>query len=148
MSAPLDIRNNTEFYRPQPEDLPWELIAAGSARHDLTALRELVDLDYTRVVSFVDEGTLLGVYAMRALHDSRFELLSVSVVAAHEHQLLGRRLFGHALGLAESKAGREVELEVCANNTRVLGIVKRYGFAELPLESNGFVRFRYELKPE
>ncbi len=151
---------NTEFYRPLPQELPWELIAAGSARHDLAALRELVDLDYTRIVCLLEEGTTLGIYSMRALSDTRFELLSVSVLAEHEHQLLGRRLLGHALGLAESKAGREVELEVCVDNTRVLDIVERYGFVRLAPESQepqkkqfgggatGLVRWSFELTAE
>lgn len=145
---------NTEFYRPLPQELPWELIAAGSARHELEPLRELVDLDYTRIVCLLDEGTTLGIYSMRALSETCFELLSLSVVAEHEHQLLGRRLLGHALGLAESKAGRDVQLEVCADNTRVIELVERYGFVrcapaqETPASTAGFVRLSFELTPE
>jgi len=147
---------NTEFYRPLPQELPWELIAAGSARHELTALRELVDLDYTRIVCLQKEGTTLGIYSMQALTETRFELLSLSVVTEHQHELLGRRLLGHALGLAESKAGREVELEICASNQRALAIVARYGFVALQeneslerdLDAEHLVRLRFELTPE
>lgn len=147
---------NTEFYRPLPQELPWDLIAAGSARHDLAALQKLVDLDYTRIVCLLEEGTTLGIYSMRGLSETRFELLSLSVVTEHEHQLLGRRLLGHALGLAESKAGRDVELEVCADNRRVLDMVQRYGFVQAepiaPLKdgatSADLMRLRFELTPE
>ncbi len=145
---------NTEFYRPLPQELPWELIAAGSARHELEQLRELVDLDYTRIVCLLDEGTTLGIYSMRALSETCFELLSLSVVTEHEHQLLGRRLLGHALGLAESKAGRDVQLEVCADNTRVIDVVERYGFVRSAPEQQpaastpGFVRLNFELTAE
>ena len=145
---------NTEFYRPLPQELPWELIAAGSARHELAELRELVDLDYTRIVCLLDEGTTLGIYSMRELNETCFELLSLSVVTEHEHQLLGRRLLGHALGLAESKAGREVQLEVCADNTRVIELVERYGFVrssqamQIEASAPGFVRLSFELTPE
>lgn len=158
----LITQRNTEFYRPLPQELPWALIEAGSARHDLADLQQLVDLDYTRIVCLLEEGTTLGIYAMRALSETRFELLSLSVVAEHEHQLLGRRLLGHALGLAESKAGREVELEVCADNHRVLELLQRYGFdvlneltsaaataREVTQAAEGrFVRLRFVLTPE
>jgi len=139
---------NTEFYRPLAQELPWELIAQGSAEHNWAELQELVDLDYTRIVCLQEEGTTLGIYSMRALTDTRFELLSLAVVTEHEHQLLGRRLLGHALGLAESKAGREVEVSVCANNQRVLGIISRYGFVRQQQGDAQFVRFRFELTPE
>ncbi len=139
---------NTEFYKPLPQELPWELIAQGCAQHELVELKELIDLDYTRIVCLQEEGTTLGIYAMRAVNDTRFELLSLAVATEHQHQLLGRRLLGHALGLAESKAGREVELSVCANNLRVLEIVSRYGFVRLSQDAAQFVRLRFELTPE
>jgi len=139
---------NTEFYRPLPQELPWELIAQGCARHNLTELKGLVDLDYTRIVCLLEEGTTLGIYSMRALSATRYELLSLAVAPEQEHQLLGRRLLGHALGLAESKAGREVEFSVCANNQRVLAIVTRYGFVRLEQDDAQFVRLRFELTPE
>lgn len=148
---------NIEFYRPLPVELPWELIAAGSARHDKAELQEQLELDYTRVVCLLEEGTTLGIYSMRALSETRFEMISLKVVDEHEHQLLGRRLVGHALGLAESKAGREVVIEVCADNTRVLHILLRYGFVSLSPDEwtepdrerdARFVALRFELTPE
>ena len=147
--AVIGLRN-TEFYRPRDDELPWDLLASGSALHDRDALLARLDLSYTRIVCALEPQTLLGIYAMHRVSAEHFELLGVAVQPAYEHQLLGRRLLGHALGLAESKAGREVSLHVCADNARALQMVTRYGFKAQAEESeaNGVVKCVFELTPE
>lgn len=127
---------NIEFYRPDTADLPWDLLEGGAARLELDELKRELDLDYTRVACRIEPPQTLGIYAMRRHSITHFELISLCVVPDYEHQLLGRRLLGHALGLAESKAGREVELSVCAANTRALAMVQRYGFQPAVVDSS------------
>ncbi len=146
----LAVRN-IEFFRPKPEDLPWELLAAGSAQTSLETLRSSLDLDYTRVASRIEPPATIGIYSMRRIDERRFEMLSVAVAEGCEHQMLGRRLLGHALGLAESKAAREVMLAVCSDNTRALDMAQRYGFvpADGEVDRPSTVRqLRFELTPE
>lgn len=128
---------------------------AGAAELGSEALRAELDLDYTRIACRIEPPETLGVYAMRRLTQARFELISLSVTAGFEHQLLGRRLLGHALGLAESKAGREVELVVCASNSRALAVLERYGFTRVagdspdsPGAEGELVRLSFELTAE
>lgn len=144
---------NIEFYRPEPDGLPWELLDAGAAELGSEALERELDLDYTRIACQIEPAETLGIYAMRRRTPTRFELISLSVMAGFEHQLLGRRLLGHALGLAESKAGREVELGVCADNDRALAVLQRYGFTRVTADdikdaSAAIVRMRFELTAE
>ena len=120
---------NIEFYRPEPGDIPWDLLVRGSAHHSLEKLEQILDMDYTRVANRIEPAATIGVYSMQCIDAERFELISVAVAPEVEHQLVWRRLLGHALGLAESKAAREVALDICADNLRALDTAERYGFA-------------------
>jgi len=143
---------NIEFHRPLDQEVPHELLAGGCATLDDSALRAALDPDYTRVASRIEPALMVGAYAMQRHDEQHFELLSLSVLGGFEHQLLGRRLLGHALGLAESKAGRVVTMRVCRENTRAIEILKRYGF--VVSDQNAFpekdphVVLRFELTPE
>jgi len=151
---------NIEFFRPQSADIPWELLARGSARYSRDQLEARLDMDYTRVANRIQPPATIGVYSMQRIDEQRFELISVAVESEVEHQLVGRRLLGHALGLAESKAAREVVLEVCASNVRGLDTAQRYGFERLAqVDSNSEALsaaltdaptevLRFELTPE
>lgn len=146
---------NIEFYRPEPDALPWALLEGGAARLEPDELKRELDLDYTRVACRIEPPETLGIYAMRRHSVRQFELISLCVVPDYEHQLLGRRLLGHALGLAESKAGREVELSVCSTNTRALEILQRYGFQPVAIDASEPdtptappIRLRFELTEE
>lgn len=88
---------------------------------------------------------------MQRIDEQRFELVSLAVAPEVEHQLVGRRLLGHALGLAESKAALEVRLSVCADNARALDTTQRYGFVRSEVSAQQHsdrVVLRFELTPE
>lgn len=145
---------NIEFFRPKPEDIPWQLLAEGSARHHLDELRAMLDLDYVRVASRIEPATTIGVYAMLP-HETegstqRFDFISVAVADEFQGQLVGRRLLGHALGLAESKAAREVFLSLCADNSRARVTAQRYGFEDVLTgeDDDSICELRFELTVE
>ena len=142
---------NIEFYRPSPADVPWELLGRGSASHDADYFRSQINLDYTRISNRIEPAEIIGVYSMRMLDSERFEIVSVAVHEDYEHQLIGRRLLGHALGLAESKAAREVLLAICTDNVRAIETALKYGFVESGAQKNpneNKVSLRFELTPE
>jgi len=142
---------NIEFFRPKACDIPWQLLASGAANHSLNELEQVLDMDYTRVANRIEPAATIGVYSMLPIDEQRFELISVAVAPEIEHQLVGRRLLGHALGLAESKAVLEVMLSVCADNSRALDTTQRYGFVRCESakqQRSDRVALRFELTPE
>lgn len=95
---------DVQVLRPYRDEIPWEHLEAGLAG-DEAALAAL-DLDYLRIARY--QGEFAGFYAITPRSPTRFELLALSVAPAYRRQGLGRWLLGHALGLAETKGGREM----------------------------------------
>lgn len=107
MSAfrPRDV----SMFRPYPDEVPWELLtepAPAGAGVDDAVVTELLDANFVRVAKH--DERVVGVYALRPLAPTRFELVALAVDAGYRRQGLGRWLAGHAIGLAETKGGREV----------------------------------------
>lgn len=130
---PGDVR----IYRPYPDEIPWELfngsgsetaIDRGRAADEVPAAETLIaaiDRNYLRVARY--QGELVGGYAIRPLDPVSFELLMLVVAAPYRRRGVGRWLLGHAIGLAETKGGREiVTARPGASRARAL------------LEANGF----------
>ncbi|MBK81293.1 MAG: hypothetical protein CMQ43_10345 [Gammaproteobacteria bacterium] len=107
MSAfrPRDV----SMFRPYPDEVPWELLTepppAGAGLDD-AAVAACLDANFVRVAKHADR--VVGAYALRPVTATRFELVALVVEPGHRRQGLGRWLAGHAIGLAETKGGREV----------------------------------------
>jgi GNAT superfamily N-acetyltransferase len=102
---PSDVR----IFRPYPDEVPWELLA--EAGFDDAELTGALEVDLLRVAKH--EGRVAGVYAIRRQQALRYELLLLTVADGYRRKGLGRWLLGHALGLAETKGGREVVAGPC-----------------------------------
>jgi predicted N-acetyltransferase YhbS len=111
---------DVNIYRPYPDAIPWDLLAL--AEPDETRLHEYADLDLMRVAKIEDET--VGVYVIRQLDPTVYELCILAVAPARRHQGLGRWLLGHAVGIAESKGGREVVVR----SRSLRGLFERFGF--------------------
>jgi ribosomal protein S18 acetylase RimI-like enzyme len=121
MSGSREFRpQDTDIYRPYQDEMPWELLQL--ADPDEERVRGYLDADYTRVAKY--DGEAVGVYVVRALTPTRFELCNLAVVPAFRHRGLGRWLLGHAIGLSETKGGREI----LVRNTPLKGLFERDGF--------------------
>ncbi|MDZ7669210.1 MAG: GNAT family N-acetyltransferase [Gammaproteobacteria bacterium] len=99
-----ELIRNVEIYRPYPDEVPWDLLeTTESAEADLAAVLEL---DFLRVAKL--HGTAAGAYGIRPLTAIRYELVVLVVAEPYRRRGLGRWLLGHAIGLAETKGGREI----------------------------------------
>ncbi len=95
---------DVEIFRPYPDEVPWDLLAeAGVAEETLAGVLEL---NFVRVAKLA--GKVIGAYAIRPLSPTSFELVGLIVADGYRRRGLGRWLLGHAIGLAETKGGREV----------------------------------------
>ena len=95
---------DTNIFRPYPDEIPWELLL--QADPDEQRVYDYADADYMRVAKYADEA--VGVYVVRSLTATRFELCNLSVAPGFRNRGLGRWLLGHAIGIAETKGGREI----------------------------------------
>ncbi len=109
------------MFRPYPDEVPWELLLLADPDEDRVA--GYLDADFMRVAKVDDEP--VGVYVIRALTPTCYELLNLAVAPAYRRQGLGRWLLGHAIGIAESKGGREIVVP----GAPLRGIFQRTGFS-------------------
>lgn len=129
-----------QIFRPYPDEAPWPLLAIAGL--DEVELQDRLTLDQTRIAKF--EGRLVGAYGLRPMDGLHFELVALAVADGYRRRGLGRWLLGHALGLAESRGGREVVTAACRGGVPVA--------ARRLLTGVGFVadgeRLRLVLTPE
>ena len=95
-----------EVFRPYTDEFPEHLLLAEGA--DDQCLTLWAEAEMLRVAKRGEE--VLGAYAMVRLDTERFLLHGIVVAPPVRHQGLGRWLTGHAIGVAESKGGRYLEL--------------------------------------
>jgi GNAT superfamily N-acetyltransferase len=107
----LGLRPGSDFeardvriYRPYRDEIPWELLSAGDDPQPVLAEDALM-----RVAKYHDE--VVGVYLIVPHQPLSFRLDILVVVEAFRRRGVGRWLLGHAIGLAESKGGRELVLD-------------------------------------
>ncbi len=82
---------------------------------------------------------MIGVYAL-AQHDATtFELMNIAVADAFQGTGLGRRLLGHAIGLAESKGARVVDVGTGNSSFAALRFYQRAGFRIVGVVPNYFI---------
>jgi ribosomal protein S18 acetylase RimI-like enzyme len=75
-----------------------------------------------------DETSALGVYVLARKDVHRFELMNIAVREDCRGIGLGRRLLGHAIGLAEAKGGRVVDVGTGNSSFEALAFYQRAGF--------------------
>ncbi|MGA0839792.1 MAG: GNAT family N-acetyltransferase [Pseudomonadales bacterium] len=123
-----------ETFRPWSHEMPWDLLLGADV--DRETLEEVVALELVRVAKL--DGRIVAAYGIRPQTPTCYELVSLVVEHAWRGRDFGRWLMGHALGLAESRGGREVVVR----GHHHADFLQRFGFA--PSGSD----LRLELTPE
>jgi ribosomal protein S18 acetylase RimI-like enzyme len=148
--------------RPYPEELPWDLLLEADPSRQ--RIESYLSNDFTRVAKLGDD--VIGVYVL-ARHDPiTFELMNIAVRDDYQGKGLGRRLLGHAIGLAESKGARVIDVGTGNSSFAALAFYQRAGFRVVgvipdfftdnyaePIVENGIrcvdmIRLRLVLTPE
>lgn len=104
MSEPDFKPQDVKLFRPYPDEIPWELLLL--ADPDESRVLDYADVDSVRVAKLNDQP--VGVYAIRPVSPTVYQLCNLAVAPAWRRRGLGRWLLGHAIGIAESKGGREI----------------------------------------
>ena len=129
---PRDAR----LLRPYPEEMPWELLL------DADPSRQRIDsyltLDLTRIAKLGDE--IVAVYVLARQDPITFELMNIAVRESHQRMGLGRRLLGHAIGLAESKGARRIDVGTGNSSFDALALYQRAGFRIIGVVPDFFAR--------
>jgi ribosomal protein S18 acetylase RimI-like enzyme len=121
--------------RPYPEELPWDLLL--DADPSRQRIESYLSNDFTRVAKLGDE--VIGVYALVRHDPITFELMNIAVRNEYQGSGLGRRLLGHAIGLAESKGARIIDVGTGNSSFVALAFYQRAGFRIVGVVPNFFV---------
>ena len=127
--------------RPLPDELPWPLSSDPVVPRSRT--ESYLSDEFTRVAKFGD--AVVGAYVMVRLDAQRMELQNLTVRDDCRRQGLGRWLLGHALGLAESKGARQVEVH--CPNPGPIAYLERGGLKHLG-DSAGAISMAFEITPD
>lgn len=127
---PREVR----FYRPYPEELPWELLL--DADPSRARVESYLSNNLTRIAKRDDE--VIGVYALKQLDAITYELMNIAVAEAYQGTGLGRRLLGHAIGLAESTGARVIDVGTGNSSFGALRFYQRAGFRIVGVEPDYF----------
>jgi ribosomal protein S18 acetylase RimI-like enzyme len=122
-------------FRPYPEELPWDLLL--DADPSRARVESYLSDALTRVAKLGDE--VIGVYALVRHDPTTFELMNIAVREAYQGSGLGRRLLGHAIGLAESKGARVIDVGTGNSSFAALAFYQRSGFRIVGVVPNFFV---------
>jgi len=95
---------DVSIYRPYRDEIPWELLSTSA---DLAPT--VVDDGFMRVAKYL--GEVVGVYVISPQSALSYRLHTLVVAEAFRRRGVGRWLLGHAIGIAESKGGREMTLD-------------------------------------
>jgi ribosomal protein S18 acetylase RimI-like enzyme len=122
-TKPFDPRD-ARILRPYPEELPWDLLL--DADPSRARIEGYLTDSLTRIAKH--EDVVIGAYALQRHDATTFELMNISVAEAFRGTGLGRRLLGHAIGLAESKGARVIEVGTGNSSFGALRFYQRAGF--------------------
>lgn len=118
----LNLRD-IEVFKPYADEVPEAmLVDAGGDDRCVTTWLEAATLRVAKL-----DAEVLGCYAMDRLSTFEFRLHGVVVAPSKRKQGLGRWLTGHAIGVAESKGGRQVSLPQVGSSRcfQHIGFVRR-----------------------
>jgi ribosomal protein S18 acetylase RimI-like enzyme len=127
---PRDAR----ILRPYPEELPWRLLL--DADPSRARIERYLSDALTRIAKRDDD--VIGVYALQQRDGTTFELMNIAVAEAYQGTGLGRRLLGHAIGLAESQGARVIDVGTGNSSFDALRFYQRAGFRVVGVEPDFF----------
>ena len=115
---------DAKIIRLNMQQIPWPLLLEADPGRAMVT--DYLSEAFTRVAWIGDDA--IGVYALKRLSPISFELMNISVAETFQGSGLGRRLLGHAVGLAEAKGGREVYVGTGNSSFSALRLYQRMGF--------------------
>jgi ribosomal protein S18 acetylase RimI-like enzyme len=116
--------------------MPWELLL--DADPSRQRIESYLSQDLTRIAKLGEE--IVGVYVLTRHDPITFELMNIAVRESHQRMGLGRRLLGHAIGLAESKGARRIDVGTGNSSFEALTLYQRAGFRIIGVVPEFFVQ--------
>ena len=122
--------------RPYEGEYPWELLLESDPSR--ARVEGYLSDELTRIAKVDDVA--IAVYALARRAPTHFELMNIAVREDYRGCGLGRRLIGHALGLAESKGARVVDVGTANSSLDNLAFYQRNGFRIVGVDPDFFTR--------
>jgi GNAT superfamily N-acetyltransferase len=114
-----------QIARPQPHEYPWPLLLEADPAED--RVRAYLDVELFRVAWRGER--IEACYVLVAHAPTRYQLLNIAVVPDRRGTGLGRWMLGHAIGLAESKGARTIDVDVTHASEAARRFFQRNRFA-------------------
>lgn len=115
---------DVKITRAREGEMPWTLLL--DADPSKSRVESYLSDEFTRIAIYGDE--VIGVYAMTKHAPTRFEVMNIAVRENFQGKGLGRWLLGHAIGVAESKGARVIEVGTGNSSLDNLAFYQRSGF--------------------
>jgi len=129
----FDARD-ARILRPYPEEVPWALLLDADPSRE--RIERYLSDTLTRIAKRDDD--VIGVYVLQQVDATTFELMNIAVAEAYQGTGLGRRLLGHAIGLAESHGARVIDVGTGNSSLDALRFYQRAGFRIVGVEPDFF----------
>ncbi len=84
-------------------------------------------------------GTTVGVYVLRPLDNSRYELMNIAVTPESQNQGIGSKLLNHAICSAKELGAKQLEVGTGSFGYQ-LGFYQKAGFRVSSIEKDFFLR--------
>ena len=114
----------------------WQLLLSADPSRDM--VEAYLSEEYSRIAYHSTRP--VAVYAMTRVNATCFEINNLAVLGSYQGIGLGRRMLGHALGLAESRGAREVLISTANSSLRNLRFYQQVGFRMIAVEPDYFPR--------
>ena len=122
--ADFKVRDVPDRQSERPAEMPWDLLL--DADPSRTRVEGYLGDEFTRIAKYREE--VVGVYALIRHAATRFEVMNIAVRDDFRGKGLGRWLLGHAIGVAESKGARVIEVGTGNSSFAKLAFYQRSGF--------------------
>ncbi len=114
----------------------WKLLLCADPSEAL--IRAYLSEEYTRLAVHADR--YVGVYVLNQVAPMLFELKNIAIEKSYRGIGLGRRMLGHAIGLAEARGAREIVVSTGNSSLSNLKFYQRMGFRIQAVEPDYYQR--------
>ncbi|KAM9973078.1 hypothetical protein ACTFIR_012452 [Dictyostelium discoideum] len=91
------------------------------------------------MAQYGEDNEIVGTVSLIRVDDKTFELAKLAVTEKYQGLKLGQHLMEHCLNVAKQQGATKVILYTNQKLTKAIGLYKKFGFIEIPLNNNKYI---------
>ncbi|KAK5574955.1 hypothetical protein RB653_010210 [Dictyostelium firmibasis] len=91
------------------------------------------------MATYGDNNETVGTVSLIRVDNNTFELAKLAVTEKYQGLKLGQNLMDHCLNVAKQQGANKVILYTNQKLTKAIGLYKKFGFIEIPLNNNKYI---------